>query len=160
VIDIALIGGAAIAAKLDSIPARMRGELDQGIGRLALRAQALVRDKLSGEVLKVRSGKLRASVTEQMAGGAGSVGAILSSAVPYAAVHEYGFSGTQNVRESLRTVRQAFGKPISPVQAVVRAHSRQVDFPERSFLRSALAELAGSGSIAGEAQAAIGKALA
>jgi phage gpG-like protein len=160
VIDITLIGGEAVAVTLEAIPGRLHGELEQGIGRLALRAQALVRDKLSGEVLKVRSGRLRASIAEQMAGGGGSVGAILSSAVPYGAVHEYGFSGTQNVRESLRTVRQAFGKPISPVQAVVRAHSRQVDFPERSFLRAALAELAGSGQVAGEAGAAIEKALA
>jgi phage gpG-like protein len=160
VIDIRLIGGAETVAKLGAIPAKLRGELDHGIGRLALRAQALVQDKLSGGVLKVRSGRLRASIGVEMASGEAGVSSILSLAVPYAAVHEYGFSGTQNVRESLRIVKQAFGRPISPVQATIRAHARQVDLPERSFLRSALAELEGSGLIAREMDGAMARAVA
>ena len=75
-------------------------------------------------------------------------------------MHEFGFSGTQNVRESLRTVKQAFGRPISPVEAIVRAHSRKVDLPERSFLRSALRELEQAGVLAAETNAAIARAVA
>jgi phage gpG-like protein len=160
VIDIRLIGGAEIAAKLESIPPKLHRALDEGLGRLALRAQASVREKLPGEVLKARSGKLRQSIEVDIGSGGDGAGFSLSSALPYAPVHEYGFSGTQNVRESLRTVKQAFGRPISPVQATVRAHSRKVNLPERSFLGSTLRELEQAGLVAAEAQNAIGKALA
>lgn len=154
-IDIQLIGGAELAAGLQTIPTRLRAEADQGIGRLALRAQSLVQEKLSGEVLDARSGRLRASITIVPAAG----GVSLSSSVPYAAVHEYGFKGVQNVRQSLRMVKQAFGRPISPVEATVRSHSRKVDFPERSFFRSALRELSESGLAASEMDGAIERAI-
>jgi phage gpG-like protein len=155
VIDIRLIGGAEAVAKLGAIPAKLRGELDQGIGRLALRAQAAVQEKLSGEVLNARSGRLRSSINVAPS----ASGLTLSSSVPYAAVHEYGFKGVQNVRQSLRIVKQAFGRPISPIETVVRVHSRKVDLPERSFFRSALRELEDSGAVATEMSGAIGRAI-
>ena len=40
-------------------------------------------------------------------------------------------------------VRQAFGKPLKfPVWQNVRQHPRKVSYPERSFLRSALRDMA------------------
>lgn len=159
-IDIQIIGGAELAAKLDGIPEKLRGAVNQGVGRLALVAQSMVKDKLSGAVLQARSGKLRDSIALETEVGKDGAGFSLSSALPYAPVHEYGFSGTQNVRESLRMIRQAFGRPITPVEVTVRAHSRHVDLPERSFLRATLRELEEMGLVSGEARAAIGKALA
>ncbi len=60
----------------------------------------------------------------------------------YARAHEYGFAGTVNVRASLRRITESFGRPISGKTISVRAYSRRMDLPERSFLRSALEDMA------------------
>jgi phage gpG-like protein len=91
--------------------------------------------KLSGQVLNRRTGNLsrgvNSYVTEDASAVEGKVG--VSNLVPYAAFHEYGFSGTEQVREYARRTRS--GKI-----ATVRAHSREVNYPAHSFLRTALAE--------------------
>lgn len=159
-IGLELIGDAEVVRKLASIPPRMREELKAGIGRLALKLQRnVVRDKLSGQVLKVRTGRLRRSITNTVIDEGSSVSGIVSTPVVYAPIHEYGFHGTQSVRESLRTIKQAFGRSIAPKQITVRAHDRRVNLPERSFLRSALRDLEASGTIREEIDADIKRAL-
>ena len=55
---------------------------------------------------------------------------------------EYGFSGTVQVKAHMREIKQAFGRPLKEPKFVqVRAHSANVNFPERSFLRTALRDL-------------------
>jgi hypothetical protein len=76
--------------------------------------------------------------------------------VKYGRAHEYGFQGTVSVKEHLRTIKQAFGKTLaSPKTISVRGHSANVNLPERSFLRSALRELADAGVIRAEYESAI-----
>jgi phage gpG-like protein len=97
--------------------------------------------KLSGQVLHVRTGTLRRKinyrVTQTAAAITGQVGVKLS----YAAAHEYGLDVEEQVREHLRTAKMAFGRPIAPVTFSVRAHTRHMKLPERSFLRSSLREM-------------------
>jgi phage gpG-like protein len=49
-------------------------------------------------------------------------------------VHQFGYSGVQNVGPTRRTINQAFGIPIPPKEVEVRAHSRHITIPKRSFL--------------------------
>ena len=78
-----------------------------------------------------------------------------SADVPYAAIHEFGFVGVEHVREYVRAgharvqaavlgpkgevLRQA--REITVAAGTVRAHDREMNMPERSFLRSSLAEM-------------------
>jgi phage gpG-like protein len=154
-----LVGDAEVVQRLDGMGARLRDEMRAGIGRAALKLQRMVKqDKLSGQALKVRTGTLRRSIDQAVIDEGAKVAGIVSTNVKYARVHEYGFKGTVSVRESLRTIRQAFGRPIDPRQVSVRSHSRKVDLPARSFLRSALADLEASGAIRAEMEAAITRA--
>ena len=57
-----------------------------------------------------------------------------------ARIHEYGFSGPETVRAHSRTIKQAFGRAISPKTVFVKEFSREMHMPERSFMRSALAD--------------------
>jgi phage gpG-like protein len=130
-----------VIANLRAMGPRIRERLRQAITREAIALTRHVKEeKLSGQVLKNRTGTLRRSinfkVTEDAAGVSGSVG----TGLKYARVHEYGFNGTVSIREHLRTVKQAFGRPIEPISVTVREHARRVKLPERSFLRSSLAD--------------------
>ena len=154
-----LVGDAEVVQRLDGMGTRLRDEMKAGIGRATLKLQRMVvQNKLSGQVLKVRTGTLRRSIDQVVLDEGTKVSGIVSSNVKYARPHEYGFHGAVTVKESLRTIRQAFGRPIDPVQISVRSHTRKVDLPERSFLRSALADLERSGAIRVEMEAAVKRA--
>jgi phage gpG-like protein len=155
-----LSGDAELVRKFEAMPDRLRDELTQGIGKAALKLQReVVQNKLSGQVLNVQTGTLRRSIDQVVTISGNSVVGIVLTNVNYARIHEYGFSGTVSVRESLRLIKKAFGKSITPKTVTVKAHSRKVNLPERSFLRSALRDLSGSGVIQGEIDAAVARAL-
>jgi len=99
-------------------------------------------DKLSGQVLRSRTGSLRSSVSLQVDQSGGAVTASVFTDSRYAGAQEYGFAGTVSVRASLRRIREAFGRPIAEKAISVRAYDRRMDLPERSFLRSALEDIA------------------
>ena len=124
----------------DTIP-NIQGGVQKEIMRLALKMTGKVMGKLSGDVLRVRTGRLRRSIHPEWDFRQGYSGATVGTNVEYAAIHEYGFSGSVQVKSFQREMTKAFGKPISPTQVTVRAHTRNVNMPERSFLRSALKEM-------------------
>lgn len=145
-------GDAEVVRRLESIGPQMKVALRQGIGRLVTQLQKNVRqNKLSGQVLNVRSGRLYRSIEQVVEEQGEKVVGIVSTAVKYAAVHEYGFKGTVNVREHMRRTKNGSHS--------VRAHTARVDLPERSFLRSALRELDASGAVTAEIEAAIAKVI-
>lgn len=147
-----VVGSEEAIARFKAMPNRLRQELVTGIGRAVLKLQAYVKDgKLSDQVLHVRTGRLRRSITERVTQEAARVEGIVGTNVEYAAVHEYGFSGTVSVREHLRRAKSGF-------MQTVRAHTRKVDLPERSFLRSALADM--EPDIRAEFEAAVSRAVA
>lgn len=137
------IGGDVLAAVLRSYGDKVQTAIVQSVGRSALRLQReVMQNRLSGQVLNVRTGNLRRSIHQRVTNTGGAVIGEVNTNVRYGAAHEYGFAGTVNVKASLRQVRQAFGRPLkSPRYVQVRAHSRNVRLPERSFLRSALRDM-------------------
>jgi len=124
----------------DTIP-NIQGGVQKEIMRLALKMTGKVMGKLSGDVLRVRTGRLRRSIHPEWDFRQGYSGATVGTNVEYAAIHEYGFSGSVQVKSFQREMTKAFGKPISPTQVTVRAHTRNINMPERSFLRSTLREM-------------------
>lgn len=96
--------------------------------------------KLSGNPLHRRSGRLSGSIHQSVSQNKSGVKATVYTNLSYAAIHEYGFNGTVTVKQHLRTIKQAWGRPISPKQITVRSHSKKINMPERSFMRSALRE--------------------
>lgn len=137
------IGGDVLAAVLRSYGDKVQTAIVQSVGRSALRLQReVMQNRLSGQVLNVRAGNLRRSIHQQVTNTGSAVIGEVNTNVRYGKAHEYGFAGTVNVKASLRQVRQAFGRPLkSPRYVQVRAHSRNVRLPERSFLRSALRDM-------------------
>lgn len=136
-------GDNAITARLRAMPEAVEQGVQASIGRLVLRLQRKVmQDKLTGQVLKVRTGTLRRSIDQVVVAEPGAVTGIVSTNVKYGKAHEYGFKGPANVKEHLRLVKQAWGKPLKfPVFATVKTHTVNMSLPERSFLRSALREM-------------------
>lgn len=49
-------------------------------------------------------------------------------------VHQFGFAGTVQIPEHVRTINQAFGIPIPEKAVKVRAHSANMNIPKRAFL--------------------------
>lgn len=142
-----VIGDAEVARRLRAIPGNVRGKVRESIGRLVLRLQRKVmQEKLTGQVLKVRTGTLRRSIDQVVLDEGSAIAGIVSTNVKYGHMHEYGFTGQESVRAHMRTIKQAWGKPLKdgPKQVEVRAHARHVDYPERSFLRSALRGMRGT----------------
>jgi phage gpG-like protein len=131
-----VIGGEAATARFNNLTQRLRAELRVGIGRAALLVQNDSKaNKLSGQVLNVVTGRLRRSINVEISESETNVQGSVGTNVAYAHAHEFGFQGTVSVRESLRT--SVLGKKFT-----VRAHSMKMNVPEKSFLRSALADMA------------------
>lgn len=151
------IGGGILAAVFKAYAADVQDAVVKSVGRSALRLQSEVMlNRLSGRVLRVRTDNLRRSVHQRVNVSGNVVSGEVDTNVRYGIAHEYGFAGSVNVKASLRQVRQAFGKPLKPPR-YVRAHTRDVKLPERSFLRSALRDL--TPKFADDLQKSIGKVL-
>lgn len=103
-----------LLARLAGTESRLRTGLRSAVERLSIGVQAAVKeDKLSGQVLHVRSGTLRRSINRVVTETPSGVFATVGTNVVYAAIHEYGGATGRN---------------------------GSVQMPVRSFLRSTLAE--------------------
>ena len=137
-----LVGDDKVLARLRAMPADINSGLVRAITKLTIDLQRNIQQtKLAGEVLAVRSGSLKSSIDVRMDERPTGISATVFSDSDYAHAHEFGFTGTVNVKASLRRITEAFGRSISTKTIDVRAHSRAMDLPERSFLRSALEEI-------------------
>lgn len=154
----AVIGREALIVRLrNSLPLTQR--IATEVQKLGYEIERRVKaEKLSGQVLRVRTGLLRSSIShggpqsvshfEQDANGATYT---IGTAVKYAAVHEYGFDGLVSVRPyvrhtykiSMRTSRGGVSRRVKGEvtgYAYVRGFIRHMRMPERSYLRSTLGE--------------------
>ena len=101
--------------------------------RIAIGLQAYIKtQKLQGQVLAHRSGKLTRSIEQQVVDQGRTFTAVVQagSLAPYGAIHEYG--GTFQIPEHMSHSR------LSQKTWTVRSHT--ATFPERSFMRSSLKE--------------------
>lgn len=139
--SIEIVGAEVIVRRFENVGPRAADALERSIVILVLKLKRYVAQrKLTGQVLKVRTGTLRRSIMDggKVLRNDQTVVGVVNTNVKYGALHEYG--GTVSVPEHLRLVREAFGKALKfPVWATVKTHS--VTYPERSFMRTALSEM-------------------
>lgn len=132
-----VVGADELMKKLLAIGPVTQDRLGVFVTRMTIKLQSMVvKDKLSGRVLSVRTGTLRRSIYQKVQKNSSSVVGIVGTNVKYAAAHEYGFDGTMTIKAHVRRLKTRAGDEV-----IVQAHSRRIKLPERSFLRSALKEL-------------------
>ena len=142
-ISVQIINGDRIAARLQGCTSRIRSAIREAIQITAIDLEAQVKEKLSGPVLRVRSGRLRNSIVSAVTDDATSVTGTVAANTPYAAIQEYG--GT--TRAHLIQARDAQSLAFMMGGKMVFAKSVQhpgSNIPARSYLRSTLAENAGT----------------
>ena len=156
-----IIGADKVLANMAGIFPRVRAAAKRSITRSLLELVAEVKsNKLSGQVLRNRTGRLRRSIHSSGVKDSGSeISGVVGTNVEYAAAHEYGFTGTVTVKAHMRITkasmkaamgfkglkkseRLTYARSSGAGGATVKSHSRKVNIPERSFLRSALKEMA------------------
>ena len=141
-ISASLVGGTAAVDRLSTIGEAVTSGIARVIAKLGVDLQNSVQqNKLSGQVLRLRSGALQQSITVRFEHSDGEAKATVYSDLDYAAPQEYGFAGTVSVRASVRQMKEAFGHPIASRTVSVSSYSRRMDLPQRSFMRSALADM-------------------
>lgn len=139
----ALVGDRETIARLGKVSDKARPAVKQSIVNLTLRLLAKVKSEyLSGQVLNVRTGRLRRSINQRITESGSRIEGIVGTNVEYARVHELGFKGVVSVKAHARKIKQAWGKPLKSAKVVqVAAHTRNVDIPKRAFLLPALREM-------------------
>lgn len=138
-----IVGDKEVVAHLMAFPPSLREELKREVSKQTLLLKAhVVEQKLSGQVLKRRTGTLAGSIGVELSDTAGGViGRVgtLNKAVKYARLHEYG--GRTEPHEIVakgKALRfQLANGAILFRKSVMHPGSRM---PERSFLRSSLSE--------------------
>jgi hypothetical protein len=157
--EAAVSGVDTVLANLRAVPGAVQDGLARALTCLSLELQSAAQDKLSGGMLKSRTGALRGSIAASLASSGSGVAVSVGSDLPYAGFQEYGFQGVETVSAHLRTIKQAFGHPLraGTERIAIGGYSRKVDYPAHSFLRSALTEL--RPEIVGALDAAVGEAV-
>lgn len=129
-----------IQARLGGMPAKVRAALTRKIHALALMLEGYIKaDKLSGQVLNVVTGALKASIFNEVTATPSSVTARVASAsdVKYAAIHEFG--GVINIPEIFPSKGNVLHFVLGGKDVFARrVAAHVVHMPERSFMRSAL----------------------
>lgn len=138
-------------------PALMRALLVV-ITRQTIKLEALVKKKLSGQVLNVVSGRLRRSIFHRVDTTPTSVvGSVLQSGdVKYGRIHEYGGQTSPHEIRPKNARVLAFSRNAQTVFAA-RVNHPGSKMPERSYMRSSLAEM--RASIVADLRAAVVGAL-
>jgi phage gpG-like protein len=149
----ARLDNTSLELRIQSMGILMRGRIRDAVEQAAIMLTRYVKEeKLSGQVLKNRTGTLRRKINYKLSETPSTIEATVGVKLAYAAAHEYGFDGMvhASVRAHVRNVNsrnvrsQVEGKNRKVVQGItyVREHERNthMHLPERSFLRSSLAE--------------------
>lgn len=126
-------------AKLDRLTKQGKATLRVSIQRLTLKLLAKVKEqKLTGQVLKVRTGKLRRSINQRVTVDTKGIYGIVGTNVEYGRMHELG--GTYSVKAHARMMKMAWGKKLRTPK-VVQVREHKITYPKRSFLASALKDM-------------------
>lgn len=144
IVSVKLVGDRQLLARLDSMPDSVRRVLTAKIMALALMLQGHIqKNKLSGQVLHVRTGALRRSIHVKVDQRATGVwGRVLSSGdVKYAGIHEFGGRTKAHVIEPRKVKALAFMVGGSQVFAK-RVNHPGSQMPMRSFMRTGLGDKA------------------
>ena len=125
------------------MPARIQSRLSQTVYELAEKLRShVIQDKLAGQVLNHRSGRLQQSIQQKVDSNATSVTGTVYSAgdVKYAAIHEFG--GQIPAHEIVAKNAQALAFMMGGKMVFAkRVNWPGATMPERSFMRSSLADM-------------------
>lgn len=131
--DVQIEGAERAQQALDTVRGRITAGVREAITRAAIDLTRWVKErKLSDQVLRVQTGRLRRSVTHRVETDGDRTEGFVGTNVGYGRVHEFGFKGKVNVRAHARNIK---GQKIA-----VRAHPRNLDISARPFLRPSLQE--------------------
>lgn len=137
-----IFGDQILVEKMRALPNRVRVAMTARMQEVASKFSAYVKEeKLSGQVLNVVSGKLRASIYARVYSGQSAVTMSTGSRgdVPYAAIHEFGgHTAAHAILPSKARVLQYMSGGVTMYARSVN-HPGSV-MPERSYIRSALAD--------------------
>lgn len=131
----------AVVIKLKRLAPDTSLGVKQVVTKNTLELQQLAVRKVSGEVLKVRSGRLRRSIFQDVtADSEGTVGRVFTSPdVPYARIHEYG--GRIQIPEIVPIRARALCFEVGGrIVFAKRVAPHVVEMPERPYMRPSLAE--------------------
>lgn len=154
-------GDTAVISKIRKMPDGIMNKVETAVQRLVIDLQRRVmQDKLSGQVLKVKTGTLRRSIDQAVVRDNSSVIGVVSTNVRYARIHEYGGAihrvtkpGVARLRTDTKgnLLRQAGHDHLAVFAKAGHKRVREVAYeggksyvinmPERSFLRSALKDV-------------------
>lgn len=180
-----VIGAEAVQARFIAATQKSRVRLLEAVNAAAMDVQTkAVTEKLKGQVLNVRTGRLWRSINIKTTAGEDAMSASVGTNVVYGRFWERGFSGTVNVKEHTQLVRFAtkdgrmmtqadliYGpatvfqthalvfakkraKNQSQARMTVKAHTRSLNVAARPFLKPSLDE--SRDKIRGRLAAAIG----
>lgn len=135
-------GGEQIVARFQNIGGGVRERMLAILDRFSTSLEGYIKtDKLSGQVLNRRSGRLSNAVNSRVESTASRVSGIAGvnlQKAAYGRAHEYGYTGSVTVPAHTRMLTMVFGKSVSPRTINVRGHSMFMRLPERSYMRSSL----------------------
>ncbi|HXQ46428.1 MAG TPA: hypothetical protein VN806_07420 [Caulobacteraceae bacterium] len=144
-LSVTLTGADKLGAKLDDLQPAALAAIAAKSATLADQLLGLVRQKLGGAVLKPRSGALAASIA--VSGPAITDDVVVTTLfsageLKYAAIQEYG--GVTAPHQILPSHAKALAFVVGGEAVFARVvHHPGSHIPERSYLRSSLAEMAG-----------------
>jgi phage gpG-like protein len=130
------------SASLAGMPDRVRQALSSKANVLAVALEAKIQQKLSGGVLNMRSGALANSIIATVDESSADVSVRIGTSgdVKYAAIQEFG--GTIPPHEIVPDKAKALAFAMGGKQVfAARVNLPAVTMPERSYLRSSLAEM-------------------
>jgi phage gpG-like protein len=154
-ITVEMVGTEQAVSRLEQVTPAVVANVQRSIAKLGVMLQRhVVEDKLSGQVLQMRTGTLRRSIIEQFNPTADGASAVVRATKIYGRIHEYGGVTPPHVIEPKTPggvlAFQMGGKTIF----ARRVNHPGSKIPERSFLRSALRDMVENGQIRDEIQAA------
>jgi phage gpG-like protein len=132
------------SAALAAMPERIATALAAKANALAAALQAKIQQKLSGDVLQMRSGALAGSIGVTINGASSSVAVRIATSpdVKYAAIHEFG--GTIPPHQIVPDKARALAFLVGGKQVfATRVNLPAIAMPDRSYMRASLAEMAG-----------------
>jgi phage gpG-like protein len=130
------------SAALAAMPERIRDALSAKANALAAALQAKIQQKLAGAVLNQKSGALARSIATTVDDSSANVSvSITTGDIQYAAIHEFG--GVIPPHQIVPDRAKALAFVVGGKQAfAVRVNLPAITMPERSYMRSSLAEMA------------------
>lgn len=133
-----------VIATLDRLVPKATQGIRVAVTANTVRMLGYVQRRLSGEVLNVRTGRLRRAAFDRIEDGGSAVSGVvaMSSDVPYARIHEFGgrIQIPEIVPVKANALRFEYG---GRVIFAKRTKAHPVDIPERPYMRPSLKEVSG-----------------